>query len=551
MIVSKVFEDNPVAPMVRQYVLGVLVVQDVLAIVLIAATTAIAAGGGLSPADLMVTLGGLVAVLFGLIGGGLLVVPRFMRAVARLRSPEILAVVSIGLCFGLAEVAATFGYSVALGAFIAGMLVAESGQGVAVEHLVRPLRDVFAAVFFVSVGMTVEPLRALDSVGIALAVFFVVVIGQLASVTTVGLLSGNGLSRSVTAALSLGQVGEFGFIITAIGIDAGVVRPELQSVIVTVAVLTAFTTPLFFKQADKVVDAIDRRMPERVQHLLTLQEEWLERARASAATRTTGLLQRAVRAVAFDAAVLIALAGLALALQSEASDWVRSRLAISPLQARSLVGGAMLLLGAPFVAALFRNARSVSGLLSARILPTESEPTPSAKLAARALRMTMNLVIVLGVGWPAIAVIRPFTGEAYGASILALVVAAIVIHLWISSRAIEHEFRSGAERIAAALKRQAEGDPVTTLIDPTLIPGLDTVQGVALSAESHAVDKTLADVNLRCRTGATVVAIHRGDSDVLLPTGHEKLLAGDVLAVTGTRDALEKAKSALLRGPLS
>ena len=171
--------------------------------------------------------------------------------------------------------------------------------------------------------------------------------------------------------------------------------------------------------------------------------------------------------------------------------------------------------------------------------------------ADRALRMTMNLVIVLGVGWPAIAVIRPFTGEAYGASILALVVAAIVIHLWISSRAIEHEFRSGAERIAAALKRQAEGDPVTTLIDPTLIPGLDTVQGVALSAESHAVDKTLADVNLRCRTGATVVAIHRGDSDVLLPTGHEKLLAGDVLAVTGTRDALENAKSALLRGPLS
>ena len=176
MIVSKVFEDHPPAPQVRQYVLGVLVVQDVLAIVLIAATTAIAAGGGLAPMQLVTTIGGLAAVLFGMLVGGMLVVPRLMRAVVRLRSPEISAVVSVGLCFGLAELAATFGYSVALGAFIAGMLVAESGQGVTVEHLIRPLRDVFAAVFFVSVGMTVDPFQAFDSIGVTLLVFRILVL---------------------------------------------------------------------------------------------------------------------------------------------------------------------------------------------------------------------------------------------------------------------------------------------------------------------------------------------------------------------------------------
>lgn len=549
MIVSKVFEDSPVAPMVRRYVLGVLVVQDVLAIVLIAATTAIAAGGGLSPAELTTTVGGLAAVLFALIAGGLLVVPRFMRAVANLRSPEISAVVSIGLCFGLAELAATFGYSVALGAFIAGMLVAESGQGATVEHLVRPLRDVFAAVFFVSVGMTVDPLRALDSVDIALLVFLVVVIGQFVSVTAVGLLSGNGLSRSVTAALSLGQVGEFGFIITAIGVEAGVVRTELQSIVVTVAVLTAFTTPLFFKRADKVVRTIDRWMPARMQHLLSLHEEWLERTRAAADTRPSGRLQQAVRAAAFDAALLITLAGLAFALESEVSEWIRAHLDTSALAARSLSGGVMLLVATPFLAGLVRNARSISRLVSERILPPEGNPPTSAKVAARAFRITLSLVIVLAVGLPAIAVTRPFTGEAYGATALALVVTAIVIHLWRNTHAVEDEFRSGAEQIAAALKRQAGGDRVTTLIDPSLIPGLDTVHGVTLADDSYAVDKTLANVDLRCRTGATVVAIHRGDSDVLLPTGHEKLLAGDVLAVTGTRDALEKAELALLRGP--
>jgi CPA2 family monovalent cation:H+ antiporter-2 len=548
MIVSKVFEERPVAPEVRRYVLGVLVVQDVLAIVLIAATTAIAAGGGLAPAELMTTLGGLAAVLFGMLAGGLLVVPRLMREVVRLRSPEILAVVSVGLCFGLAELAATLGYSVALGAFIAGMLVAESGQGVTVEHLIRPLRDVFAAVFFVSVGMTVDPLRAFDSIGLALAVFSVVVVGQFVSVTSVGLLSGNGLSRSVTAALSLGQVGEFGFIITAIGVEAGVVRPELQSIIVSVAVLTAFTTPLFFSKADKVVDAIDRRMPARVQHLLSLQEEWLDRSRASTNEKRSGLLRRVVRALAFDAAVLITLTGLTLALQSQASLWLEGRLRLSPLQARSLVGGAALLIAVPFFAALLRNARFVSRLVSATILAPGRTSTPSSKIAARVFRITLSLVIVLAVGLPAIAIIRPFTSEAYGAAVLALVVAAIGVRLWLSSGAVEDEFRSGAEQIAEALKKQAGGDDITTLRDPTLIPGLDSVYGVALTHDSYAVDKTLADVNLRCRTGATVIAIHRGASDVLLPTGHETLLAGDVLAVTGTQEALDKAKLALLHG---
>ncbi len=549
MIVSKVFEDHPPAPQVRQYVLGVLVVQDVLAIVLIAATTAVAAGGGLAPIQLVTTIGGLAAVLFGMFVGGMLVVPRLMRAVVRLRSPEISAVVSVGLCFGLAELAATFGYSVALGAFIAGMLVAESGQGVTVEHLIRPLRDVFAAVFFVSVGMTVDPFQAFESIGVTLLVFLVVVAGQFVSVTSVGLLSGNGLSRSVAAALSLGQVGEFGFIITAIGVEAGVVSPELQSIVVSVAVLTAFTTPLFFGQADKVVELIDRWMPQRVQHLLSLHEEWLERSRASTNETPNGPLRRAVRAVAFDAAVLITLTGLALVLRSQVLDWIETRLDLSPSQARSWVGGILLLVAVPLFAALFRNARSISRLVSERILSSERAPTPSSKIAARALRTMLSLVIVLAVGLPAIAILRPFTGEAYGAGVLALLVLAIGLHLWRSSRAVEDEFRSGVERIADALQRRVGEDDVTTLLDPTLLPGLDAVHGVALTDESYAVNKTLADVNLRCRTGATVVAIHRGGSEVLLPTGHEKLLAGDVLAVTGTQAALDKARSAILRGP--
>ncbi|MFZ1866426.1 MAG: cation:proton antiporter [Polyangiales bacterium] len=549
MVVSKVFEQHPVAPNIRQYVLGVLVVQDVLAIILIAAMTGVAAGGGLEPSQLMTTLGGLAVVLFALLAGGLLVVPRLMRAVARFQSTEILGVVSIGLCFGIAELAASLGYSVALGAFVAGMLVAESGKGVAVEHLIRPLRDVFAAIFFVSIGMTVDPLHALDSLPVALLVFIVVVAGQFVSVSTVGLLSGNGLSRSVTAALSLGQIGEFGFIIAAIGISAGVVGPELQSIVVTVAVLTAFTTPLFLSAADRVVEAVDRRMPARAQHLLSLHEEWLERSRTSTSAARSGPVRRAVRALVFDAVALIVLTGLSVALQSEVSAWLEGRFDMSQAQARSLFGGGVLLIAVPLFAALLRNTTSIARLVSARIVPSDGGFTPSSRIAVNSFRVMVHLVVVLGVGLPAIAIIRPFTTGAYGAAVLALVVAVLGIHLWRSTRAVEDQFRSGAEQIADALRKRAGGETVTTLVDPTLIPGLDTVRGIVLPERGFAVDRTLADVNLRCQTGATVVAIHRGQSDVILPTGHEKLLAGDVLAVTGTQDALEKARQALVQGP--
>jgi len=137
----------------------------------------VAAGGGLAPAELAATLGQLTLVLFGIIGLGVFVVPRLIRRVARTKSAELLVVVSVALCFGIAELAAALGYSVALGAFVAGMLVAESGRASKVEHLVAPLRDVFAAIFFVSIGMTVDPRLAWQHLPTSLLVFVVVLAG--------------------------------------------------------------------------------------------------------------------------------------------------------------------------------------------------------------------------------------------------------------------------------------------------------------------------------------------------------------------------------------
>ena len=159
-IVSKSFAELGVRGPVTDVVFGILIVEDLIAILLLALLTALVAGTGVSAGAVAIVSLRLAAFLIALIGVGMLVVPRLVRAVVRTGSNEMILVASVGVCFAAALVALTFGYSVALGAFIVGSLVAESGESRVVESLVHPVRDLFVAIFFVSVGMLIDP-RAL------------------------------------------------------------------------------------------------------------------------------------------------------------------------------------------------------------------------------------------------------------------------------------------------------------------------------------------------------------------------------------------------------
>ncbi len=551
MVVSGVFAQKPVGDDVRQFVLGVLVIQDVVAIVLIAAMTALAAGGGMAPGELATLVGQLAAVLLAMLGLGMLIVPRLIRAVERLESPEILAVFSIGVCFATALLAEKFGYSVALGAFIAGILVAESGRGTEVEHLIQPVRDVFAAVFFVSIGMTVNPAQAWEHLPTALIVFAVVVLAQLLSVSGAGVLSGNGLRRSILAGCALGQIGEFSFILASIGIGAGVVRGSLQPILVTVAVLTAFTTPLMLGLGDRLARRVDRLLPLRVQHLLSLYDEWLERFHARpAAARQGRPVRKALGALAFDALALTGLVVAAVSWLPQLSGWLSRSLAMAAARAEWLIQVVVVLLFIPLLFALVRNTLLLARLVGESILP--SEPTGAAVTAERTMRVMVYLGVVVGVGAPMVALLRPMVGASYGIVLLSGAVVGVVFFLWRSAGRMEQEFQSGAGQIAQLLARQSEQEPEETpLSDPTLLPGLDTVTRFRIPPDAHAVGRCLAELELRARTGATVLAIRRGDSEAILPTAREPFQAGDLVAIVGSADAVRKAEGLLVAGPPS
>lgn len=542
MVVTKVFEQRPVERDIRELVLGILVVQDVVAIILIAAMTAVAKGGGMSAGELVETLGGLGAVLIGLVVGGMLIVPRLMRAVVRLDNAEILVVVTVGLCFGVALLAQELGYSVALGAFIAGIVVAESGESLKVEHHIQPVRDMFAAIFFVSVGMSVDPFVAFDHLPTALVLFVIVVVAQLMSVTIAGIVSGNGLRRSVTAGLALGQIGEFGFILATIGISAGVAPPYLQSILVTVAILTAFSTPHMLGLSDRLVRGLDHILPHRVQRLIALYDAWIDRLRLQR-TKPRKRLYRVLAALIFDAVVLLVLIGLTIAWLPTLATWGAEVVGIDHQLAAVLIGLVAVLVAVPLMAGLVRNTLALARILSETVLqPEMTAPGPAERVAAHVIRGMIYLGVVAGVGFPTIAVLRPLTGQLYGMLLLAAAFIAVGVYLWRGAGAFATELATGAEHLANLLARQAAGDTPPPAPAQELLLGLDEAAVFTIASDAPCAGHTLTELQLRSRTGADVVAIHRPGAPVLLPTGHEQLLAGDIIAVYGSADAIRRAR---------
>lgn len=192
-IIAKAFAEQDIRGRVKDVVFGILIVEDLIAIFLVAVLSTLATGTEPSFGGLAATGLRLAMFLVGLIGIGLLVVPRLVRRVIDLDRPETTVVACIGICFAAALLALTFGYSVALGAFIAGSLVAESGQTALIERLIEPVRDMFVAIFFVSVGMLIDPRVVLDHWGAVAALAVLVVLGKLLAVSVGAFLTGNRL----------------------------------------------------------------------------------------------------------------------------------------------------------------------------------------------------------------------------------------------------------------------------------------------------------------------------------------------------------------------
>lgn len=554
-IVAKAFDEQGVGGKLRELVVGILIFEDLIAVLLIAILTGVASGRGLSAGPLATTVGRLALFLVGLVAVGILVVPRVVRAINRLNRPETTLVASIGICFTIALMARAFGYSVALGAFIAGSLVAESGEELRVARLVEPVRDMFAAIFFVSVGMLIDPVIVARHWVAVVVLAVAVVLGKTFGVSLGAFLTGSGLRTSVQAGMSLAQIGEFSFIIAALGLALRATGEFVYPVAVAVSALTTLLTPRLIGGSGSAAVWVDRKLPKPLQTYAALYGSWVEEWRTAGRANTAmASIRRLLRLLALDGAALAGiLVGMSAAMASVVR-FARERAGFSEGVAKSLVMAAAFALAAPFLFGVIRVGRRLGVTVARVALPAGTgKHVDFAGAPRRALVVTLQLASVMLVGAPLLALTQPFLSSVPGAAVLAVCVAVLGVTFWRSTTSLQGHVRAGAQVIVEALAAQSRGREIQAESEPLdqahhLLPGLGALVAVRLVAESPAAGKTLAELNLRGLTGATVLAIRRGSGAVLVPSAKERLGPGDVLGLAGTHEAIEAARSLLLAG---
>jgi CPA2 family monovalent cation:H+ antiporter-2 len=548
-IIAKAFQEQAVSRRLRSLVVSVLIVEDLIAIVLMAGLTAMGESETLSLMTLAQSSARLIAFLGTLLILGLLLIPRAIRFITALNRPETTLVASIGVCFALAYVAHKFGYSVALGAFLAGSLIAESGKQKRIEILIEPVRDMFAAVFFVSVGMTIDPHVIAMHWPAILVLTCVVITGKVVGVTLGAFLTGAGTRASIRAGMSLAQIGEFSFILAELGKTLGATRDFLYPSIVAVSAITTLTTPWFIRVSERVADSVESRLPSNLQTFAALYTGWLERVQsATRSGQAEASTRRWAKLLALDTVLLAALViGTAVYAESAASV-VEHAVSVSNSMARGLVIALVIAAAMPLCIGIISVVRHLAFELVSAALP-QSHDEQLGTAARRALAITLQLAVLVLTGLPLVAVTQPFLRGPQAAVLLGVGVFAFGVAVLQRARNLQGEVRAGTQLIADALKRPHLDKTGAARPDVKhFLADLGEPKTVTLSGGCSAVGQTLVNLNVRGATGATVLAIARETDGAIVPTGREVLRIGDVLVLAGTHDAVAKARKLLNAG---
>jgi CPA2 family monovalent cation:H+ antiporter-2 len=542
-IIAKTFADKSIGGRLGEIVFSVLVAEDLIAIVLLAVLTAVSGGSSMSASVLAQTTGRLLGFLTVMLAGGMLLVPRLVRLIARGKWPETLLMSCLGLALAFAFLAQKAGYSVAFGAFLAGALVSESGEAKRVEGLVRPIRHVFAGVFFVSIGMLIDPVAIRDHAAAVLLLSAVVVAGKVLGVSLGAFVAGNGVRLSIQAGMSLAQIGEFSFIIAGLGAAAGVLRGFLFPVAIAVSAVTTLLTPFLIRGSAGFAAYVDRRLPHAVQTFAALYGSWVQALGEARGRAEWTHIRRRAGFLILDVVIIAGLVIASSLARGRVADALTGR--VHPTLARALVTLSAIALALPFFWSALLTARRLGRLLAEGAFPASSSGVDLAEAPRRALRATLELAILFAAGAPLVALTQPFLPTAFPfAIVLVAGVALLGLPFWRSATNLEGHVRAGAQAILEALVAQSRsGQPAASKLDDlrTLLPGIGEPRALPVGKDAPCIGRSLKELNLRGLTGATVLAIERGAGEAVFPSADEVLRENDVLVLTGTHEAVAAA----------
>lgn len=499
-------------------VIGSLIVQDIVAILLMVLLSTLAVSENFSGGELLQSLLKLVFFLVLWFLSGIFIIPTVLKKAKHLLTDEMLLIIAIALCLMMVILAAKVGFSPALGAFIMGSIIAETTQAEHIEHLVKPVKDLFGAVFFVSVGMLIDPDTLAEHAVPVLILSVVTIVGQSVSSTLGSLLSGQPLKDSVQTGMSLSQIGEFSFIIATLGITLNVTSSFLYPIVVAVSAITTFTTPYMIKFSGPFSDFLSRKLPRK----------WLKKIeRYSASSQAIKTVSNWKTVINAYLAQIIIHSIVIIAVILLSSSFILPL--VNPFPFGTVFGALITLLFlSPFLWALSLRRVAVSEV--ALLLEDRKSRGPMAMLFLfRILLAVVYIGFLLNIFFsPKIALVAFFV--------------AIVLY-FLFQRKINQQYHKIENHFLSNLNEREISKAKRSRSDLSPWDGHMAVFDIA--AESNIAGKTLKKLQLREQFGINIASIKRGEITIHIPEANEKIFPGDEVCVIGNDGQLQDFKNYL------
>lgn len=500
-------------------VFGVLIVEDLATIVLLVLLSTLAVSQHFAGTEMVFSVMKLVFFLTLWFIGGIFFIPTLLKRIKPMLSDEMLLIISLSLCLLMVYLASEAGFSPALGAFIMGSILAETNQGVKIEHLVSPIKDLFGAIFFISVGMMIDPSILQEYWIPVLLIIVITIVGKLFSSGLGALISGQPLKTSIQTGLSLAQIGEFSFIIATLGATLNVTSSFLYPITVAVSAITTFTTPymikLSFPLANKIVAALPAKWRENLDKYSSATQS------VSATSHWQAFLKKyiinTVVYLIFSIALIILSTNYLypfLKEQSEGASW--GTIATIAITIAGL---------SPFLYALgFRNLydQNAQILLNHRVYR-------NIIYVMRILRYMVAVGLV-------IIVLNNLL--SFQAAIIAFLIVCVCLIAF--GNQIKKNYIKIEERFLINFKNTTEEIEI-----PVLAPWDAHFTEITVKPESSVVGKTLEELKWREKSGINVASISRGELNIHLPARDTVIYPGDKLYIIGTDTQIKKINSLL------
>lgn len=538
-IVLKAYDDMGLkkAPQ-TQIVFGTLVVEDIMAIVMLVLLSTVAVSNSFSGKEMIWGIGKLAFFLLLWFLVGIYLIPSLLKKARKYINDEILLIVSISLCFLMVSIATYAGFSSALGAFVMGSLLAETTEGERIEKTMKTIKDLFGAIFFVSVGMMLDPAVIARHWVAVLVISILTVVGMVFFTTAGVIVAGKGLRNAINTSFSVAQLGEFAFIIAGLGCSLGVMRDFIYPVIIAVSVITTFTTPYMIKAANPFVDRLEKKIPKNILDKLTPVHSDLRISKDDENEWKYLWKQYILRIIAYG---IILVAILVSSRQHTEPAIARIFPNISELGRDIIVVVITILVMSPFLYGLGISRGAKDGKANKVAFELISKK-PSNRAPMISMMLTRTFITI---GFVIALFMMHFKLSIW--FILLIAAAGVEFVLIIKRYAKDYSFieKTFMNNLRAREDKEREEAPVTAAVKDYL-GGYDVVlESFTVSSDSSIAGEKLASVPMIKECGVNILKIVRGTHHFLIPSGDETVFPSDRLLAVGTKEQISDFGEAL------